>query len=307
MSSMTMPAPAAYGHSTSVRAVATVSAVVECQNGCGWTAFPGHATCCKSCSSTSGPHARDCLRKNQRIGVRNRNKHRSKMQMEEMAEAMNRAIEEARAAPSGAHMMDVLSIFVETEWFGGLDALTGNIYRAVGFGTMSWPSTRAGIRSNVKFMGAVLIWLVQLFGPLVMLVTMGFFKMSEWKFLTFAHLGTRLGDKVLGLLLIIAFQLNVIFSLEGEASSWEQVTQVFTYLRCREKKHTSTRVLWIGAATHCYVFVMSCFCVPLLMGQAESTKDVLFDALGILFLYNLDQILIGFLQVEGPAHTLEER
>lgn len=228
--------------------------------------------------------------------------------MEEMAEAMKRAIDEARTAPSGAQMMDVLSIFVETEWFGGLDALTGNIYRAVAFGTMSWPSRRAGIRANVKFMGAVLIWLVQLFGPFVMLVTMGLFKVRDWKFLNFAHLYTRLGDKILGLLLIIAFQLNVIFSLETEASSWEQVSQVFIHLRCREKKNTSARVLWIGAATHCYVFVMSCFCVPLLMGQAESTKDVLFDALGILFLYNLDTIgstdLSFVSQDDWPGHHL---
>eukprot|EP00929_Paragymnodinium_shiwhaense_P065351 TRINITY_DN32772_c0_g4_i1.p1 TRINITY_DN32772_c0_g4~~TRINITY_DN32772_c0_g4_i1.p1 ORF type:complete len:558 (+),score=84.45 TRINITY_DN32772_c0_g4_i1:80-1675(+) len=37
-----------------------------CANGCGWTAFGGHATCCRQCSGKEGPHAVDCPTKNTR-------------------------------------------------------------------------------------------------------------------------------------------------------------------------------------------------------------------------------------------------
>eukprot|EP00439_Symbiodinium_sp_Y106_P076992 s2007_g16.t1 len=31
----------------------------ECQYACGWTAFPGRSTCCRSCRGAAGPHAKD--------------------------------------------------------------------------------------------------------------------------------------------------------------------------------------------------------------------------------------------------------
>lgn len=36
----------------------------ECQHRCGWTAFPGRSTCCRSCQGAEGPHAKDCSIKN---------------------------------------------------------------------------------------------------------------------------------------------------------------------------------------------------------------------------------------------------
>jgi len=38
-----------------------------CRNGCGWTAFGKHPTCCTRCKGPGGPHALDCNQKNQRI------------------------------------------------------------------------------------------------------------------------------------------------------------------------------------------------------------------------------------------------
>eukprot|EP00928_Gymnodinium_smaydae_P090686 TRINITY_DN74446_c0_g1_i1.p1 TRINITY_DN74446_c0_g1~~TRINITY_DN74446_c0_g1_i1.p1 ORF type:complete len:496 (-),score=77.54 TRINITY_DN74446_c0_g1_i1:248-1735(-) len=38
-----------------------------CSNGCGWTAFGEHATCCRACSTPAGPHAKDCEVKNRRL------------------------------------------------------------------------------------------------------------------------------------------------------------------------------------------------------------------------------------------------
>mmetsp|Transcript_81494 Transcript_81494/g.161787 ORF Transcript_81494/g.161787 Transcript_81494/m.161787 type:complete len:506 (+) Transcript_81494:50-1567(+) len=44
--------------------------LVPCQNGCGWTAFPGHTTCCRLCKGPEGPHAKDCEIKNKLVQPR---------------------------------------------------------------------------------------------------------------------------------------------------------------------------------------------------------------------------------------------
>lgn len=36
-----------------------------CHNNCGWTAFPGHSSCCRGCRGPDGPHSKDCEIKNQ--------------------------------------------------------------------------------------------------------------------------------------------------------------------------------------------------------------------------------------------------
>jgi len=41
--------------------------LVPCQGGCGWTAFPGHPTCCRLCKGVEGPHAKDCETKNKLV------------------------------------------------------------------------------------------------------------------------------------------------------------------------------------------------------------------------------------------------
>mmetsp|Transcript_6695 Transcript_6695/g.18011 ORF Transcript_6695/g.18011 Transcript_6695/m.18011 type:complete len:440 (-) Transcript_6695:13-1332(-) len=37
-----------------------------CSSSCGWNAFPGFPTCCRSCAGPEGPHAKDCAVKNKR-------------------------------------------------------------------------------------------------------------------------------------------------------------------------------------------------------------------------------------------------
>eukprot|EP00930_Biecheleria_cincta_P034822 TRINITY_DN2400_c0_g1_i2.p1 TRINITY_DN2400_c0_g1~~TRINITY_DN2400_c0_g1_i2.p1 ORF type:complete len:262 (+),score=38.42 TRINITY_DN2400_c0_g1_i2:118-903(+) len=39
----------------------------SCREGCGWSAFKTHPTCCTVCRGPEGPHADDCGRKNQRL------------------------------------------------------------------------------------------------------------------------------------------------------------------------------------------------------------------------------------------------
>jgi len=48
-------------------AAAASPQLVPCQGGCGWTAFPGHPTCCRLCKGAEGPHAKDCEIKNRLV------------------------------------------------------------------------------------------------------------------------------------------------------------------------------------------------------------------------------------------------
>eukprot|EP00928_Gymnodinium_smaydae_P033503 TRINITY_DN23988_c0_g1_i1.p1 TRINITY_DN23988_c0_g1~~TRINITY_DN23988_c0_g1_i1.p1 ORF type:complete len:643 (+),score=118.70 TRINITY_DN23988_c0_g1_i1:64-1929(+) len=40
---------------------------LPCANGCGWSRFGGHRTCCTGCRGPTGPHAHDCAVKNRRL------------------------------------------------------------------------------------------------------------------------------------------------------------------------------------------------------------------------------------------------
>jgi hypothetical protein len=162
------------------------------------------------------------------------------------------------------------------------------------------------LRANAKFFGAVIIWLTQVIGPMVMLVT-NLQKSSEWRF-SLSPWETHFGDRLLGFMLVCTFNLNAFFEATREAASWEKISSLFTFVGCGKKRNTSYVMLYIGAATNCYVFITSCCCTTLLLGNAEGTKDILFDALGILFLYNLDDISSGQLgfvgQDDWPGHRL---
>ena len=55
--------------------------------------------------------------------------------------------------------------------------------------------------------------------------------------------------------------------------------------------------LGFGAFVNCWVVLWSCVDAYVIIGACSNTKDLLFDALGLLFLYNLDDIggELGFL------------
>merc|ERR1712032_160524 len=256
-----------------------------------------------------GPHSRDCARKNELIWRQKRRNRQSESERVKERKRKQQAFEDVKQASSGQDLLESLDVLVEEEWLGGYDEINGNIYRAFALGSFPWPTCHFSIgalRSNAKFFGALTIWLTQIVGPAVML-TMQLRNFSDWKF-SFSPWQTNFGDRLLGFLLINAFNLNAFFEASREAGMFDKVTTLVNYFG-GDKFYGNTRLLLlIGEVTNCYVFIISCLCTTLVLGAAESTKDILFDALGILFLYNLDDIgsaQLGFVSADDwPGHRL---
>lgn len=213
---------------------------------------------------------------------------------------MQQAIDEVKNSASGSEMLDALDIFIKDEWLGAVDELDGNIYRAMAFSSLTWswsgffPSEwavgRVLMKDNARFAGVVIIWIVQVLGPPVMIYTVGI-KDANWKINASHIFIDHFWNKLLALLLVIMFHVHVVFECAKAGISWEKTSAVYKYLDCGTKKQTSHSLLTIGAITNCWVMASSCICTTLLMSsQADNTKDVLFDILGICFLYNLDDI-----------------
>jgi len=215
---------------------------------------------------------------------------------------MQQALKEAKDATSGRELVEGILVLVQEEWLGGVESMPGNVYRAAAFGGLPFPSCKAfctalcnrenpSVWAHAKYFGGVFIWFVQVLGPTVLLIN-NLWKYDEWKIFSFGpwSINKAFGSRLLSLFLIILFNLNTLAQLESDAGSWEKLTQLFRFLNCNRKKDCHIKFMYIGAITNCYVMLTSCCCVCFLLGQAESTKDILFDALAILFLVYLDDI-----------------
>lgn len=213
---------------------------------------------------------------------------------EKQEERMERAMQCAIDATSGNELLDIIDTLVDDDWLGGIEPLVGNVYRAIALGSIKHPSCRdlcGGIRSslNVKFFGAILVWIIQILGPVILVLTCW---PSDWKvstaewFRSWSLFGTRL----LSLLMIIMFNLHALYEIGDEAASFEKVSSLFNHLGCDTKYNTSRKALAYGAITNCWVRTWSPIATFIVMASAENGKDVLFDALSIAFLYNLDNI-----------------
>lgn len=272
---------------------------MPCKNGCGWTAFESYATCCKKCCGPMGPHSKDCTRKNHRlIDVRRRRLLSDDVLQRENAR-MNQAVQEAKNAASGADMLNVLEVFVDEEWLGGYEELEGSIYRAGALGLLrrpSWIEIRESIKRpyssapNAKLFGSVLIWLIQIIGP-TMVAVHYFLGCDRWAF-SLAHWMKRPGTSLLALLFVIAFNLNALFEITKDVTSWYKIHFLFDALNCKKKRGTLATMLIIGPATRSFLYVTTCCCTTIVLGASvdDSAKDVVFDALALFFLYKLDKI-----------------
>lgn len=280
-----------------------------CINNCGWTAFQDRDTRCRRCGGPDGPHNHDCWKKNEKLSRHRRKNMLSKREKDDLHKKQAEAIEEVKKATSGQELLDALDVFVDEAWSGGIDELEGNIYRAAAFGSFPWPSCDCScgdeewsappcIWRNAKFFGGMCIWLTQIIGPFFMLYQ-NVKEYEDWQF-SLDPWAEKFGEKLVGLTLLCMFNLNAYFEVTRESQSWEKISSLFVALECHHKRNTSHFMLTVGCITNCYVFISSCICTTLVMGAAESVQDVLFDALAILFLYNLDDINSGQVSFVTP-------
>jgi hypothetical protein len=213
------------------------------------------------------------------------------------------------------HMFDTALEFIDDEWLADIDELPGNIYRIAALGTLTEglfhdadPSIT--LMKLVRIFGFVSIFLVQLFGPplLVASVFTGwgtdrgddgeqFIHWASWEASTI-DVQTLTTTKLLSCLFLFVFQLNGLYVLIQEKQSWVKIHKTFRYL-----KHNTPNMdvrgghfLIIGACTNSWVVIMTSIASFTVLGASFSPRSLLFDALGLLFLYNLDDIdsALGF-------------
>jgi len=110
--------------------------------------------------------------------------------------------------------------------------------------------------------------------------------------------------RILGLLFIVLFCVNGIYVMRKDTEETIKIIhlmeafKVVAWSRPQRFKPPAEFWLWLGAFVNCWCLVMCALCMwPLFVMSQDVPKDVVFDALGLTFLYNLDDISgeFGFL------------
>lgn len=200
------------------------------------------------------------------------------------------------------HLADNL---IDEDWLGTGDEMPGNIYRIGAYGGLAVNS----LQNMSRLLGAFIIWAVQFVGPpAVFFSSVGYgvgeeqvFKWSEW---------TNWGDdsnmfdhllvdwkawalpKLLSTIFIFLFTLNGLFVLIDEKESFKKMDKMLRYL----DHHTPVFnwsgewLLYVDSLMNNWLIIWCTLDCYILIGNVRTVKDVLFDSLGLLFLYNLDDI-----------------
>jgi hypothetical protein len=227
----------------------------------------------------------------------------SEAEKQEEKQEQELAIQSICKATSAEGMFLCMDVMIKEDWLGGLDELPGNIYSvaALTIGKMCTPTTDPLAMS--KRLGFFLIFIIQLFGPVLI-----FFQLTtnrgieapdqiQWeKF----HLefpfssdwtGEKKATKFVSWLFVSVFFLNGVFCHIDEANSWRKVDKIFRVLDHNgSMKGTSEAMLKLGAFMNCWVIFWLELDVFIAVGTSQSVFDVLMDALGLTFLFNIDDI-----------------
>lgn len=111
------------------------------------------------------------------------------------------------------------------------------------------------------------------------------------------HIPTTKG---LGIIFMFAFILNAIFVVLGEQQTFKNVYNTFRFLNWKTKdfQMSGQGIMGLGVFMNTWVIVWTCLDVYVVVGASTTPQDLLMDALGLLFLYNLDDIGgdLGFIE-----------
>lgn len=223
------------------------------------------------------------------------------VKLEEYEDKQKKAFGEVITQECGRSMMESMKVLVDADWLIGIEEVEGNIYRAFAFGSFPEPifairttvgeTFWSGVAANGKVLGAATIWIVQIMGPMSIIGSY----VRKWldDDTDVPDMKEYPGTKLLGLALVIMFNVNAYFEVKREAIAYAKIDVMYSKFGREMFGPHSGKILLLGECTNCYVFVTSCICSCLLLSFADNPQDVLFDALGILFLYNLDNTSNG--------------
>jgi len=176
--------------------------------------------------------------------------------------------------------------------------IEGNIYRVWYLGT--------GEKFTLNSIGLWCIVMIQFLGP----IAIGIWAVYEIIGSDDTHLGFGLGDwryvpgdehrgisnvtkRGLSLAFIIVFALNGLAYIWAQAEESVKLTLLLTHLKevnpeFMKKNKLSFHWRYIGPFLNCWVVIACTLNILLLCLVAESPKDVVYDSLGMIFLFTLD-------------------
>jgi len=232
-------------------------------------------------------------------------KQRQVMNMHSMAQiraGMEFAKEQILQALSTSELLETAESVIEEDWLGKIDEMRGRMYFIGAFGSITRDK---GLKAWARLLGCIVIALIQLLcPPAVFFSTILGWGIKQEKYYHWEnwHLGdwsNMLHDwrhvfvtKALGLLFICCFVLNGLFVLMDHKQDWFKIYNMFCYLQRRNLSFElgGQCFLFAGAFMNCWTVLWCCISSYVVVGASDSPKTVLFDALGMLFLFNLDAI-----------------
>ncbi|CAK0883291.1 unnamed protein product [Prorocentrum cordatum] len=218
-------------------------------------------------------------------------------------------------------VMESAELLIEEAWLGHVDAIPGNMFSIGAFGSLesikqdgkrTAPLSLDGIKVRARFIGCVVVAIVQVVGPPAVLMsnlwawdaledrdTNAVYRWRRWNHHNaLADWHVRPVKKILGILLLYIFACNGLFVVLQEKKTWFQIYSTFKYLKNHNPEFNSggKAFLYAGAIVNCWAVLFSTTASYAIVGASTSFKDLLFDSLGLLFLYNLDDIggMLGF-------------
>lgn len=217
-------------------------------------------------------------------------------------------------------------LLIDEDWLDTFAAIPGNIFCLGAFGEI-FPYggkriSSASLKAYSKFLGCCLIIVIQLIGPaLIFLSRMpGNLGVSdedkyEWRCHPWIGLGGNRSEacpsgkfpgevsvtddwgrnastKFLGIVFMLAFILNGLFSVIQEQQTWRDLYNTFRFLDWKNEDFKAPGAVYLGAGAfvNCWVILWSCLDMYVVAGACDNPQDLLLDALALLFLYRLDDV-----------------
>lgn len=197
------------------------------------------------------------------------------------------------------HLKKIARQEIDTSLMGRMDEFRGNIYMILMFEDVKFGRYQ-GSGYKTRDAGFFTIWVVQMVGPPAIFLSTLFgwgimgkdmYKWDHWRpdFQDWNHIALT---KTLALFLIFGFCLNACYVIYDEHESWRRLVKLLSYMKKNVPTLEVKSEAWlaIGAFTNCWVVLWCCLDAIVVIGASMDPKCILFDSLGLLFVYNLDDI-----------------
>eukprot|EP00928_Gymnodinium_smaydae_P014426 TRINITY_DN15280_c0_g1_i1.p1 TRINITY_DN15280_c0_g1~~TRINITY_DN15280_c0_g1_i1.p1 ORF type:complete len:337 (-),score=84.32 TRINITY_DN15280_c0_g1_i1:78-1088(-) len=196
--------------------------------------------------------------------------------------------ENVKKQTSMKKVMKIVSTQVEGAWTADVEEVPGNIYNILAFGGSNRPELQGCEELSWSF-APVCIFLIQLVGnssiaianyPLMTDMQIGF---DDWK--------RKPATKLLGVLFMFILCVNGLVHIGQEKVNWKRKYAVAHYFKTKGKvRDISMSWLWMGAFMNLWALVSTLGASYVCFATSSAPGDVMYNALALTFLYNLDDV-----------------